>query len=68
MYAMHCTRPDITFVICNLSRYISKPNTDHWKVIARVFGYLKRMINLDLFYSDFPAVMEGYIDASWIII
>jgi hypothetical protein len=25
--------------------------------IARVFGYLKRTINLDLFYSDFPAVM-----------
>jgi len=29
-------------------------------------GYLKRTINLDLFYSDFPAVMEGYNDASWI--
>ena len=24
------------------------------------------MIDLGLFYSDFPAVMEGYNDASWI--
>jgi hypothetical protein len=27
--------------------------------------YLKRTIDLCLFYSDFPAVMEGYSDASW---
>jgi len=65
MYVMHCTRPDIAFAICKLSRYTSKPSTDHWKAIARVFGYLKKMIDLDLFYSDFPAVMERYSDASW---
>jgi len=29
MCAMHCTRPDIAFVTCKLSRYTSKPNTDH---------------------------------------
>ena len=29
MYVMHCTRPNIAFVICKLSRYTSKPNTDH---------------------------------------
>jgi len=29
MYVMHCTRPDIAFAICKLSRYTSKSNTDH---------------------------------------
>jgi hypothetical protein len=62
---MHCTRLYIIFVICKLSRYTSKPNTYHWKAIARIFGYLKRTIDLGLFYSDFPVVMEGYSDASW---
>jgi hypothetical protein len=61
MYVMHCTRPHIVFAICKLSRYTSKPNTDHWKAIASVFGYLKRTIDLGLFYSDFPAVMEGIV-------
>ena len=65
MYVMHCIRLDITFIICKLSRYTSKSNTYHWKAIARVFNYLKRTINLSLFYSNFPAVMEGYSDASW---
>jgi hypothetical protein len=29
MYAMHCTRPDITFVVCILSRYTSYLSIDH---------------------------------------
>ena len=58
----------IIFSICKLLRYISKPNTDNWKAIARVFGYLKRTINLSLFYSDFLAVIEGFSDACWMTI
>jgi hypothetical protein len=42
MYVMYCTRPDINFSIFKLSRYTSKPNTNHWKTIARAFGYLKK--------------------------
>jgi hypothetical protein len=66
MYVMHCTRPDIAFAMCKLSRYTSYPSIDHWKAIGRVLGYLKRTINLGLFYSKFPAILEGYSDASWI--
>ncbi|KAM1131175.1 hypothetical protein ACFX19_046438 [Malus domestica] len=66
MYAMHCTRPDITFAVSKLFRYTSRPGTAHWKAINRIFGYLKRTINLSLTYSEFPAVLERYSDASWI--
>lgn len=66
MYAMHCTRPDIAFAVCKLARFTSKPSTEHWKAISKVFGYLKKTINFGLFYSDYPAVLEGYSDASWI--
>ncbi|KAB2635301.1 S2-RNase [Pyrus ussuriensis x Pyrus communis] len=66
MYVMHCTRPDIAFAISKLSRYTSHPSTAHWKVINRIFGYLKRTVNLSLTYYEFPAVLEGYSDASWI--
>jgi regulator of sigma D len=64
MYSMYYTRPDIDFSIWKLSRYTSKPNTDHWKAIAKVFGYLKRTIDLDLFYFDSLVVLEGYYDTS----
>ena len=66
MYAMHCTRPDIAFTVCKLSRFTSNPSVEHWKAIARVLGYLKKTMNLGLLYNKFPAVLEGYTDASWI--
>jgi hypothetical protein len=66
MYVMHCTRLDIAFAVCRLSRYTSYHSIDHWKAIDKVLGYLKRTINLGLFYSKFSTVLEGYADASWI--
>jgi hypothetical protein len=32
----------------------------------QVFGYLKRTIDLGLFYYDFLTILEWYYDASWI--
>ena len=66
MYAMHCTRPDISFSVGKLSRFTSNPNVNHWKAIGRILGYLKKTISFGLFYSKFPAMLEGYSDASWI--
>jgi len=66
MYAMHCTRPDIAFAMCKLSRFTSKPSTMHWKAIVRVLGYLERTEDLGIFYDNIPTVLEGFIDASWI--
>jgi hypothetical protein len=37
MHVKHCTRPNIAFTICKLSRYTSKPNMDHWKAIASLW-------------------------------
>ena len=66
MYAMYCTRPNISFVVGKLSRFTSNPSVDHWKAIGRVLGYLKKTINLRLFYSKFPTMLEGYSNVSWI--
>ncbi|XP_075100545.1 uncharacterized protein LOC142176513 [Nicotiana tabacum] len=66
MYAMHCTRPDIAFAICKLSRFTSNPSNDHWKAISIVLGYLKYTKHLGICYNGFPNVLEGYSDASWI--
>ena len=33
---------------------------------GRVLGYLKKTIGLGLSFTNFPLVLEGYIDASWI--
>jgi hypothetical protein len=66
MYVMHCTRPDIAFAVNRLSRYTSNPSAEHWKAIARVLGSLKKTKDLGLYYSGYPAVLEGYSDTNWV--
>ncbi|CAM8900035.1 unnamed protein product [Rhodiola kirilowii] len=66
MYAMTSTRPDIAFAVGKLSRYTSNPSVDHWQAVQRVLRYLKGTMNLGLVYSEFPSVIQGYSDASWI--
>ncbi|GKE28875.1 zinc finger, CCHC-type containing protein [Tanacetum coccineum] len=66
MYAMTCTRHDIAFAVCKLSRYTSNPNIQHWQAIQRVLKYLKKTMDYRLIYTSYPSVLKGYTDASWI--
>ena len=68
MYAMHYTRLDVAFAVNRLSRYTRNPSAEHWKAIARVLGYFKKTKNLGLYYSGYPAMLEGYSDANLVII
>ena len=65
MYAMSCTRPDIAFAVGMLSRFTSNPGKLHWDAVQRFMRYLKGTTSLGLFYTGYPAVIEGYSDASW---
>jgi hypothetical protein len=48
-----------------LARFTSKPNFEHWNAMTRLMRYLKRIVNYDLLYQKYPAVIEGYGDADW---
>jgi hypothetical protein len=64
MYLASATRPDISFVVNKLSRYMSNPGDDHWHALERVLRYLKGTTNYVIHYSGHPAVLEGYNDAN----
>ncbi|GJX58794.1 zinc finger, CCHC-type containing protein [Tanacetum coccineum] len=66
MYAMTCTRPDISFAVGKLSRYTSNTGTQHWQTIQPVLKYLKKTMDYRLTYTGYPSVLEGYTNASWI--
>ena len=65
MYTMSYIRPNIAFVVGILSRFTSNPGKLHWDVVQRLMRYLKGTIGLGLFYTGYPAIIEGYSDASW---
>ncbi|GJV71147.1 zinc finger, CCHC-type containing protein [Tanacetum coccineum] len=54
MYAMTCTRPNVSFVVGKLSRYNSNPGTLHWQAIQRVLKYLKKTMDYRLVYTGCP--------------
>jgi hypothetical protein len=66
MYLASATRPDISYAMSKLSRFVSKPGDDHWRALERVLRYLKGTMTYNIHYTGNPKVLEGYCDANWI--
>lgn len=69
MYLLICTRPDLSFTVNVLSRFVNKNNKQVWEYLRRVLRYLKGTINLKLTFrknldSDVK-ILTGYVDADW---
>jgi hypothetical protein len=66
MYLASATRPDISFFVSKLSRFVSNPRDNHWCALERVLRYLKGTMSYDIHYTRYPKVPEGFYDANWI--
>ena len=66
MYLASATRPDISFAVSKLSRFVSNPGDTHWNALERVLRYLKGTMSYSIHFSGYPRVLEGYCDANWI--
>nr|GFB58542.1 copia protein [Tanacetum cinerariifolium] len=57
------SRPDIMFTTCMCARYQANPNEHHVSAVKRIFRYLKRTINLGLWYpKDSGFDLTAYSD------
>ena len=71
MYAMVCTRLDISHAVGVLSRYMSKPRKEHWTVVKRVFRYLRGTTNHAIGYKrrvgpNRVLDVHGFVDVDWV--
>jgi hypothetical protein len=64
MYLASATRPDISFAVCKLSRFVSNPGDDHWRALERVMRYLKGTMSYGIRYTGHLEELEGYCDAN----
>jgi hypothetical protein len=66
MYAMLCTRPDVSYAISATSRYQSNYGDAHWTIIKNILKYLRRTKEAFLvFGGEEELVVKGYNDASF---
>ena len=65
MYAMLCTRPDVSYSLSVTRRYQSDPGMGHWVAVKNILKYLRRTKDVFLIYGDGDLIVEGYSDASF---
>ncbi len=73
LYIANRTRPDISFSVSELSRFVSNPGPVHLESAKSLFRYLKQTLELHLEYSPravpgFNIVQNqlwGYVDSDW---
>ncbi|CAI7796750.1 unnamed protein product [Closterium sp. NIES-54] len=69
MYLMTCTRPDLTYPLSLLARYVasSRHRKMHWDAAKRVLRYLCSTSGMGLVLGgQGPVVLTGHADASWV--
>ena len=66
MYAMLCTRPDISYAVSVTSRYQSNPGEGHWTAVKNILKYLRRTKDSFLVYGwEDELSVVGYTNASF---
>ncbi|KAK9020300.1 hypothetical protein V6N11_054789 [Hibiscus sabdariffa] len=66
MYAMICTRPDLSYALSITSRYQANPGEGHWTVVKNILKYLGRTKDVFLVYGGEEELrIKGYTDAGF---
>ncbi|KAK8669710.1 hypothetical protein V6N13_107134 [Hibiscus sabdariffa] len=66
MYAMICTRPDLSYALSMTSRYQANPAEGHWVAVKNILKYLRRTKDVFLVYGGEEQLsIKGYTDASF---
>ncbi|KAL4302309.1 hypothetical protein GQ457_10G005790 [Hibiscus cannabinus] len=64
---MTVTRPDMMYVVCLLSRFMSNPTELHLQAAKRVLRYLKGTVDLGVFYQrKSKEELEAYTDSDYV--
>ncbi|KAK9053671.1 hypothetical protein SSX86_024745 [Deinandra increscens subsp. villosa] len=67
MYAMLCTRPDVSYALSVTSRYQQTPGLAHWTAVKNILKYLRNTTDMFLVYGgvDEELTVRCYTDASF---
>ncbi|KAJ9561425.1 hypothetical protein OSB04_006585 [Centaurea solstitialis] len=66
MYAMTCTRPDVSYALSMVSRYQGNPGESHWTAVKNILKYLRNTRDMFLVFGGSEGLrVTGYTDASF---
>jgi hypothetical protein len=68
MYAMVCTRPDISQAVGVVSRYMHDPGKGHWQAVKWILRYLRSTVDVGLVFEQDESLgrcIVGYCDSDY---
>ena len=65
MFAMICTRLDITQAVGAVSRYMANSGGEHWIIVKRIMRYIKGTLDVALCYGGSEFTIRGYVDSDF---
>jgi hypothetical protein len=65
MYLSVCTRPDISFTVGALARFMACPTTSHWQAAKGLLRYLASTKDYAITYGGGDSELIGYCDADY---
>lgn len=67
LYVTTCTRPDVAYIVTQLSRFLEKPGLPHWNAAIRVLRYLNSTRHHGIVYQrgTGKVIVEAFSDADW---
>ena len=68
MYAMVCTRPDLSQAVSMVSRYMHDPGRGHWEAVKWILRYIKGTVDEGLVFekaNDGKQECIGFVDSDY---
>lgn len=65
MYVAVTTRPDLSYSVSYLSRFLDSPTDQAWKAGKRILRYLSSTKNAGLYFKKGTPGLAGWCDADW---
>ena len=65
MYAMICSRLDLSYAVSVVSRYMENPSKEHWKAVQWIFRYLCGSSDVRLHFGRARDGVIGYVDSAF---
>ena len=65
MYAMVCTRPDISQAVSVVSRFMANPGKAHWQGVKWILRYLKGTADKGLCFGGDTCKVSGFVDSDY---
>jgi hypothetical protein len=65
MYAMVCSRSDLSHAMSLVSRYKANPGKEHWNAVQWIFRYLRGTSKACLKFGRTGGGLVGYVDSDY---